>query len=1004
MSLLQNSNAISTGVTGYNLESSLRFRRSASAYLSRTPTTAGNQKTWTWSGWIKRGNLSSSQFIFEAGTTQNETNILLFTTQGKILFRTVVASIEVTNLNTTAVYRDSSAWYHIIVAVDTTQATSSNRIKLYVNGSQVTTFDTATYQSQNSNTYVNSTVSHAMGRRPYQDSGHFDGYMTEVNFVDGQALTPSDFGEYDENTGVWKPKEYTGTYGTNGFHLPFTEAQASGFTDHFTDLTGGQNVQVADNALIEPGSGNFCLEFWCRPDTLNGVQENYICKGSSGYASYIIGRYSGTSGDGTLTMYGSSSGSSWDVFNNEVFGTVSAGSWHHLAFYRIGNNFYGAVNGNVRFIKTYSGAIWNNGNNLFIGTDGGGGSQSDIDVSNFRFVKGNSVYGTSNFTPPTAPLTAITGTGVLTLQDSTFIDNSGNGLSITTNGSPTLTSGTVGNYVTIGDDNSGNGNNWIANNMNVTTSTATTYDVMNDVPTLTDEGTANFATLNPIYLDSVSTTLPTFSNANLNMLSGATYTISISSIGINSGKYYFEYTMTAIPSSVTLYGGVSASPITSSTIRAYRYDTGTYFNGGTWSSYGATYTTGDTIGVALDMDSDTIEFYKNGSSQGQQTSIGLSGKTVYPIFYANPSGGFAVNFGQRPFAYTPPTGYKKLNTYNLPDSAVPDGSQYFDVLLYTGNGGTQTITGLDFQPDIVWGKARSSSISHNIFDTVRGGTKQLDIDTTDAEVSRSGNAVLFNSNGITLDATYCNINNTSVTNVAWNWRGSDSTAVTNTDGTITSTVSANTTAGCSVLTYTGNGTNGATIGHGLGSAPEWVIVKRRDSSGDDWLHYHKSLGATQSIAFDTAGAITSSTRWNNTTPSSSVITLGTSTGVNGSGATYVAYCFSEVEGFSKFGSYTGNGSTDGTFVYTGFRPAWIMTKNSSSGGEWEIYDTSRGSYNAVTTTSEANSSTSELNYYTIDILSNGFKQRNSYNTQNQSGATFIYMAFAENPYKHSLAR
>jgi len=677
LSLLQNSNAISTGVTGYNLESSLRFRRSASAYLSRTPTTAGNQKTWTWSGWIKRGNLSSSQFIFEAGTTQNETNILLFTTQGKILFRTVVASIEVTNLNTTAVYRDSSAWYHIIVAVDTTQATSSNRIKLYVNGSQVTTFDTATYQSQNSNTYVNSTVSHAMGRRPYQDSGHFDGYMTEVNFVDGQALTPSDFGEYDENTGVWKPKEYTGTYGTNGFHLPFTEAQASGFTDHFTDLTGGQNVQVADNALIEPGSGNFCLEFWCRPDTLNGVQENYICKGSSGYASYIIGRYSGTSGDGTLTMYGSSSGSSWDVFNNEVFGTVSAGSWHHLAFYRIGNNFYGAVNGNVRFIKTYSGAIWNNGNNLFIGTDGGGGSQSDIDVSNFRFVKGNSVYGTSNFTPPTAPLTAISGTTLLTCnRPNTFADESGN-ITITANG-----------------------------------------------------------------------------NAF-------------------TGQY---------------------------------------------------------------------------------------------------------------------------------DFFIEDN---------------------------------------------------------------------------------------------------------NTDGTITSTVRANPASGFSVVTYTGTGAN-ATVGHGLGVAPSMIIAKARGTPNGiarSWFVYHTTLGASAFIYLNlTNAAVTgNSTVWQGVTPTSTVFSLGTEPSVNWSGSTYVAYCFHSVEGFSKIGTYTGNGSADGPFVYTGFRPAFVVAKRTDLTSSWQMWDTSRSTYNATTHRLRADLSDAEdTGAVDIDTLSNGFKLRNT--GINSSGGTYIYMAFAENPFKQSLAR
>ena len=566
-----------------------------------------------------------------------------------------------------------------------------------------------------------------------------------------------------------------------------------------------------------------------------------------------------------------------------------------------------------------------------------------------------------------------------------------------------------------GADASGNGNDWTTNNINNTDSTATTYDIMSDVATLTDEDTGNYAMLNP--LDHFSTNVD-FSEANLKYtVPAGSYTngtVATSTITMTSGKWYCE--MTALSDYSMM--GVAKLPRANmrylgDDVTGYGYYTnGSKYNNASAVSYGATFTTNDVIGVALDLDAGTLTFYKNGVSQGTAFT-GLSGEFVFATGNTNVSNNSitAVNFGQRPFAYTPPTGYKKLNTYNLPDSAIKDGSQYMNPVTYTGNGDNtgRAITGVGFSPDFVWVKDRTSGNTHILQDTIRGAGKCLFSAGTGAESSTSGDLIQsFDSDGFTVNTTFLGNTNNLSTNgsglnyVAWNWRASDSSPVSNTDGTITSTVSANTDSGFSVVTYTGTAAV-ATVGHGLGVAPSMIITKNRDTTTAWWV-YHAALGNTKYMVLNTTdAAATSSVAWNNTSPTSTVFTLG-GAGNPSNANQDVAYCFAEVEGFSKFGSYTGNGSTDGPFVYTGFRPAFIMTKCSSSGGEWEMYDTSRGSYNAVTSTLEAQSSTSELNYYTIDILSNGFKQRNYYNTQNQSGATFIYMAFAEHPFKQSLAR
>jgi hypothetical protein len=514
----------------------------------------------------------------------------------------------------------------------------------------------------------------------------------------------------------------------------------------------------------------------------------------------------------------------------------------------------------------------------------------------------------------------------------------------------------------------------------------------------------------------------TLSNGNLDCVT--TYGNSgrvVGSIAVSSGKWYWEVVKTG-GSAGQLVGIAPASDFTldepgkTSNSFAYYTDGGKYSNS-TLSSYGSSWTTGDVIGVALDLDAGTIVFYKNNASQGTAFS-GLSGNFVAAI--SDDTGGgstnFSINFGQRPFAY-PLSGFKALCTTNLPEPTIADGSTVMDVALYTGNGSTQTISGLNFSPDLVWCKVRGNGVAqHVIYDSVRDAYKRLTPNGTTAETDVNPYGVTaFSSTGFTVADTFngnYEINGdpsgTYGTGgyVAWTWDAGGTTDPSNQAGSITSQVRANVSAGFSVVTYTGNATGGATVGHGLGVAPAMFIVKSRSLS-ESWPVYHASLGATKLLRLEGTGAEeTISTAWNNTAPTSTVFSLGSPSGfTNSSGATYVAYCFAPVAGYSSFGSYVGNGSSDGVFVYTGFRSRWILIKVSAGDtGNWWMYDSARSSYNLADLGLYANSSIAEFTSNGLDMLSNGFKIRTANGNTNGSGYTFVWAAFAENPFQYARAR
>ena len=344
-------------------------------------------------------------------------------------------------------------------------------------------------------------------------------------------------------------------------------------------------------------------------------------------------------------------------------------------------------------------------------------------------------------------------------------------------------------------------------------------------------------------------------------------------------------------------------------------------------------------------------------------------------------------------------------------TTIDDPSEYFTTLLYTGNATdnrnlTNSANAGDFKPDWLWLKERSSTSSHQLHDSTRGSSFALMSDSTAVEDEDANRVQAFQTNGFQV-GTASTVNQDGITMVAWQWKANGGTTASNTDGSITSTVQANTDAGFSIVTYTGTGSN-ATVGHGLGAVPDMVIVKNRTAS-DNWgVQLANALGNTNALRLNNTDAYSGSNGalwWNDTSPTSTTISIGTRNEVNQNTKNYVMYCFKNIQGYSKIGSYVGNGSTNGPFIYTGFKPAWVMVKGTSSGREsWQIVDNKRNPLNTgngkrifPNNTNAESSSDSEG----FDFLSNGFKLRNSSGGGNTSGATYIYMAFAEHPFVSS---
>jgi len=766
----------------HQIDGSLRFAKADSAALTRTPSSTGNRQTWTFSAWVKLSNFGhTSNSLFQPHNGGNE-SLMRFNSSNKLqIYNDGGGSL---NLQTVAVFRDVSAWYHVVFRVDTTQATASNRVRIYVNGEQQSV--TGTNPSQNANLEWNLNCFHTIGRAAYTTSNdqYFDGYMAEINHVDGQSLAPTSFGE--TKSGVWIPKAYSGSYGTNGFHLEF-----------------------AGNA----------------------------------------------------------------------------------------------------------------------------------------------------------------------------------------------------------NDSSGNGNNWTANNIS-------SYDYVPDSPT------NNFATLNPIWrtgntsqgwFSRVSSV--TVSQGNLQQVgvggdvpSGMPANMAVPS---SSGKYYWEIRHVVEPSSSISWFGVVGD------------DYSTIQTASTTSGRG--FTSGDISMIGFDADNGRVKFGKNGtwyddpavSTDGTATTASVT----YLPFGAGNSGGSAhnmvFNFGQDStfvggttaggnsdangfgdFKYTPPTGYLALSTANLPVAEAVDPAEdnspqdYFGTVLYTGNASTRSITGVGFQPDLVWGKKRVDADGfHSLFDVVRGPQKVIFTNSTNAEATETLSLTSFDSDGWTM-GSWGGLNENTKAYVVWNWKANGS-GVSNSEGSDTVTLSASPESGFSIVT---SGSTIGNFGHGLDQAPEMIITKSRNSTGN-WHTWHKDLGTGTSqkyIYINSNNGAAGPDNYEYVAVNDTTVTLQGSSAFNNP----IVYMFHSVEGFSKVGSYTGNGSTDGAFVYTGFSPAMVILKRYDSSGNWYIFDTARGEDNYLT----PHTSGSEGTFDYWDIVSNGFKLRWGGSSENANGGKYMYIAFAENPFKYANAR
>ena len=569
----------------------------------------------------------------------------------------------------------------------------------------------------------------------------------------------------------------------------------------------------------------------------------------------------------------------------------------------------------------------------------------------------------------------------------------------------------------------------------------------------------NFATIDPL-----SSGAGVFSEGNLKYVSTAD--TGNATFGISSGKAYVEVYVSSVSNSfigvLDISNGLSPTRGGSFTTHgaiAYKQNGDQYSlpvgSSSATASYGASYTNGDIIGIAFDVDADTITFYKNGASQGN-TANGvshISSNGVYSILLYASGTNFVCNFGQDAsfagaitagtetdgtgavFKYAPPSGFLALSSKNLPEPTIGANSDtqaddHFNTVLYTGNESSRSIA-VGFQSDWVWIKNRETTRYHRVYDSSRGATKALYTNGSDAEETNSTELTAFNSNGFTLGAGVGS-NENNDTFVSWNWKAGGTPTATNSAGagntptagsvkidgvnlgsalagSIPATkLSANTTAGFSIVSYTGNATAGATVGHGL-NFPVEMTIGRRYNDATSWHVYHTGMDSANNgqayMYLDATTAVRTSTEFFTAKPSSSVVTLGNYATMNGSSDTIIMYAFHSVEGYSKFGSYTGNGSADGSFVYVGFDISFIMIKDTTvAGNNWFISDSVRDIDNPVSQILYPSTSGAEDTAIYVDFVSNGFKQRNNYSSVgNKANSKYIYMAFGSS-FKYANAR
>jgi len=1120
----------------YELEQSLRFNDDDLSYLSRTPTSAGNRQAGTFSAWVKVGNLGKSrQEIFRGGTTWENATQIAFGAGGIIWFNQTDSGNYTTSLKTNALYRDTSAWLHINIKWNTDSSAETNRVKIYVNGEQVTSLAETNYPAELSNTHFSSTTLHTVGMGVNADvNNNVDGYLAEVHYIDGTNLNPDYFGETGKY-GEWKPIEYEGSYGTNGFYLPFKQdytvegfstvtysgqsgdqyiggvgfqsdltwiKQRNGDGDHvLTDSVRGVTKDLHSNTTAAEATTAEGLQAFNTDGFTLGDNDGNYNRTTRTYVAWNwdMGGSNATNTNGTITStvranptYGQSivsyngTGANATVGHGlssapEMMFIKGRENSHPFNVYHkdLGNTYFLLLNSDLavgaaatnrwnsttpdstKFSLGWSANVNESTKGMIaycfhsvagyskVGSYTGSGSSGKVITTGFKpafvMLKHSNAqddwYIFDNTRSPTNPVLAF-----LKPNSSNAEGNIANGINFTDTGFTILDTGSGRNasggeyiYAAFADkreyaywlDQSGNNNDWTSNNL-------TESNVMVDSPT------NNFCTWNPV--STQQSMIGTLSEGNLRYNpNGATMPEPSGmkgTLAVNSGKWYFEV------GRIDTGNGyhTSISGFVNGVKKSFKLYSGNYFYSpeidGGYDTIGSTSpgTDGEISGCAFDLENNKIWFAVNGTwtqSGNPATNTGgfalTAGLTEVSIYTEHPNGSYTGddihNFGQDSsfagnktaqgkqdgndigdFYYEPPNGFLALCSKNLPDVAVVP-SKHFNTVLYTGNYNTNAITGIGFKPDWLWIKERSSTSDHSLHDAVRGSTKIVKSSTAAAEITRTESVTAFNNDGFTLGENN-GVNENSETYVAWNWKANGSGA-SNTTGSINTTkTSANVDAGFSIITYSGNNTAGATIGHGLSKAPEMVIIKSRTNANDWWDTYHKDLGASNALHMNDTMAVADRSYFHDTHPSSSVIYLGSDRSSNGPSETFVAYAFHSVDGYSKVGSYVANGNEDGAFVYLGFRPAFLLRKKSSGTGYWIIQDNKRPGYNTSRNNSlptnqnvlYANTSGDEVYNNEVSFLSNGFKANATDAFGNTNGETIIYIAFAETPFKNSNAR
>ena len=918
-----------TGATGFTVDRSLRFHDHNG--VQRIPSSSSNRRTFTFSAWFKIsggiGNNGQKNLIrCQAGGG----HALRINQSDEIMFFIHNGSSFVANVITRRRFRDPTAWMHIVLAVDTTQSTSSNRVKIYINGSQETDLTTTTYPSQNYETAFNQNVEHNIGARPQVEDEEFSGYMTEINFIDGQALTPSSFGETDATTGQWNPIDTSGlTFGTNGFRLKFADNSGTTATTLGKDSSGNGNNFTPNNfAVIDAVKDSPTNNF----STWNAVAENFMAAGSVSFS------------EGNLKIVESSGG--YGTFCKNTF-EMKTGKWYWEILAK-NINTYSSIG-----LTNKDGRSYNQGVGMYYFASGHKNSQTT--------VVGYSTYGNTYSNGD------IIGIAFDADNESvTFYKNNSSQGAI----GSVLTQANGGYFASAGDDATANATTLIAN-----FGQDSSFIGEKTTQGNTDgNGQGDFYYAPPSgYLALCSANLPDptilLPNKHFDTLlwTGDGGTQNITGLEYQPDWVWIKRRNAAVSSRLIdsvrgsdkqLISNLTDSEQTSNYFQSFNSDgftlTGNHtpFNrsGGTYVAWN--WNAGDTDGKTY-----TVKVVSDGGNKYRFDDFGTSAVTLDLA-----EGGTYIFDGSD----------SSMASHPIKLSETSNG---------THGGGSSYNTGVTYLLD-----GASVTESAYVSGYSSATTRQLKI-----VVAASAPTLYY----------YCHYHSGMGGQVNTN----STLGSSNFDGSIQATVKVNATAGFSIVSYTGTG-SALTVGHGLGVAPDVLIVKNREEASSWRVFHHKNTSApeTEYLALDNTNATFDRNDWNDTLPTSTVFSVGPQGAVNNNNIDYIGYIFSEVAGYSKFGSYVGSGSSsDGTFVFLGFRPAWIMMKETSSTSRWSIYDNKRNPNNPNTTYLRAQATNGDTvsSANAVDFLSNGFKMRTG--SEPNASQTYVFFAFAKSPLKYARA-